>query len=135
MNKFEYALTMQLNTFAVWTDGVECGLQELQNEGVTIDKISETLSTVPFNPATKEILEYLASKNVTLMIASDANTFYIDQILRHFNINQYFSRIYTNAGIIKDGRLSVSRYSGPDQPHGCALCPLNLCKVLISLSK
>lgn len=119
----------KLKCFSVWTDGVASGLEELQEAGITVDQISETLSTVPFNPATKILIQYLSSNGITLMIASDANTFYIDQILRHFNIRKYFERIYSNQGTIINGKLKVSRYVPVDECHGCKLCPANLCKV------
>ena len=113
----------------MWTDAIASGLQELYNDGITIDQISQTLATIPFNQNTCRLLEYLSSKGVTMMIASDANTFYINEILRNFSIAQYFERIYTNQGAVVDGKLSVSRYISSDACHGCDLCPPNLCKV------
>ena len=66
-----------------------------------------------------------------MMIASDANTFYIKEILRNFNILHHFERIYTNAGNVKDGKLTLTRYVPPDSCHGCSRCPANLCKGVI----
>lgn len=128
LNSF-YLNWQKLKTYHVWTDAVSSGLEALQHAGVTVEQISQTLSSIPFNAKTKTLIEYLSSKGITLMIASDANTFYINEILRHFNILQYFERIFTNYGIIEDGKLTVSRYVPADTCHGCSQCPANLCKV------
>lgn len=118
-----------MKSFDVWTDGVASGLEELQESGVTVDQLSQTLSTVPFNPKTKCLIEYLSANGITMMIASDANTFYIDEILRHHNLRQYFERIYSNHGNVINGKLQVSRYVPVYECHGCKQCPANLCKV------
>jgi pyridoxal phosphate phosphatase PHOSPHO2 len=120
-----------LKTYTVWTDAVSCGLEELQDAGVTVQQISQVLLTVPFNIKTKSLIEYLSSKGLKIMIASDANTFYINEILSYFNILHHFERIYTNFGTIKDGKLKLARYVPVDSSHGCSRCPANLCKGII----
>ena len=130
LNIIYCCINLKLKTFTVWTDAIVSGIETLHADGITVEQISKSLSSIPFNPKTATLIKYLSSKGVTLMIASDANTFYIDEILRNFEIRQYFTRIYSNKGIIKDGKLIISRYVPADACHGCDQCPPNLCKVI-----
>lgn len=63
-----------------------------------------------------------------LRIVSDANYFFIETILEHFGIRECFNEINTNPNFVdKEGRLRISPHH--DFPHGCKLCPPNMCKV------
>lgn len=71
---------------------------------------------------------------VTLVIASDANTVFINQILEANGVDVgTFSRIYTNGGRWSpDDVLEVQPYQSVDAPHGCPrACPANMCKTSI----
>lgn len=44
-------------------------------------------------------------------------------------------KIITNPALFtEDGRLTLSPYQERDKPHGCNLCPPNLCKGSLTLS-
>lgn len=64
-----------------------------------------------------------------LKVASDSNQFYIKTILEHYEIYGCFSEIITNPAVVDKGRLRIFPYHGSSAPHGCDLCPSNLCKV------
>jgi len=66
-----------------------------------------------------------------LRIVSDANTFFIETILKHLGIREYFSEINTNPGYVnEEGRLRILPYHDFNKAsHGCSLCPPNMCKV------
>lgn len=70
-----------------------------------------------------------------LRIVSDANMFFIETILKHLGIREYFSEINTNPGYVdEEGRLRILPYHDFNKaPHGCSLCPPNMCKVYINL--
>lgn len=63
---------------------------------------------------------------------SDANTFFIETVLAHHGVLGCFSEIVTNpATVDADGRLRISPFhDSAAAPHGCSLCPDNMCKVL-----
>ncbi|KAK1297450.1 Inorganic pyrophosphatase 2 [Acorus calamus] len=69
-----------------------------------------------------------------LRIVSDANHFFIETILRHHGLFEYFSEINTNQSFIdEDGKLRIQPYHDfKSASHGCSNpCPPNMCKGLI----
>lgn len=71
-----------------------------------------------------------------LRIVSDANTFFIETVLKHLGVRECFSEINTNPGCVnQEGRLGILPYHDFNKsPHGCSLCPPNMCKVCASNS-
>ncbi|KAF9967627.1 hypothetical protein BGZ70_008839 [Mortierella alpina] len=114
-----------------WTDLQQRLLGELYDRGVSREDIERTLSQVPFAPEMIQALELMKSEGADLYILSDANTVYIDTVLKAYKIDHLFTRVITNpAEFDPRGRLNVVRFHGLDQaPHGCPLpCQPNLCK-------
>ena len=72
-----------------------------------------------------------------MRILSDANRFFIETILDHHGIKDYFTEIHTNTGYVDEvGRVRIfPHHDYTTTPHGCPnqLCPPNMCKVYISL--
>jgi pyridoxal phosphate phosphatase PHOSPHO2 len=66
-----------------------------------------------------------------LRIVSDANLFFIETILKHLGLRDYFSEINTNPSFVdEEGKLRIFPYHDfHTSPHGCSLCPPNMCKV------
>ena len=66
-----------------------------------------------------------------LRIVSDANTFFIETVLKHLGVRECFSEINTNPGFVDDEcKLRILPYHDfHSSPHGCTLCPANMCKV------
>ncbi|KAI9358627.1 putative phosphatase-domain-containing protein [Zopfochytrium polystomum] len=113
-----------------WTDLVDHCLGKLHEEDhVTRQQLVDTLATIPFSPAMLEVFQLVKSVGGDIIIISDANTFFIEEILKAKNARQYVSEIVTNPCAFDDaGRLRVRRrVTSP--PHGCdLLCAVNLCK-------
>ena len=59
--------------------------------------------------------------------------FFIETILKHLGIREYFSEINTNPGYVnEEGRLRIQPcHDFNKASHGCSLCPPNMCKVYI----
>lgn len=74
---------------------------------------------------------YMENFRCDLRILSDANQFFIEKILEHHDLLGCFSKIYTNPTFVDEqGRLRIFPYHDSTlSPHGCSLCPSNLCKV------
>lgn len=56
---------------------------------------------------------------------------FIEEFLKHHGIRGLFGKgVSTNGGVFtEDGRLDVQPYhTNQDVPHGCSLCPPNMCK-------
>ncbi|KAF9343523.1 hypothetical protein BGX34_006654, partial [Mortierella sp. NVP85] len=114
-----------------WTDLQDQLLGQLHNRGVTRQDLEKTLQKIPFTQEMITALRLMKSQGAELCILSDANTFYIDTILKAFGIDHLFSKIITNPAHFDDqGRLRVARFHGLDQePHRCPMpCHANLCK-------
>ncbi|KAF9339751.1 hypothetical protein BGZ91_004827 [Linnemannia elongata] len=116
-----------------WTDLQQRLLGELFDRGVSREDIERTLANIPFVPERIEALKLMKEHGSDLYILSDANTVYIETILKAYNIDNLFTGILTNpASFDSKGRLNVTRYHGLDkEPHKCPLpCEPNLCKGL-----
>ncbi|KAF9907491.1 hypothetical protein EC991_010872 [Linnemannia zychae] len=116
-----------------WTDLQQRLLGELFERGISREDIERTLSSIPFAPERIEALTLMKDQGSDLYILSDANTVYIETILKAYKIDHLFAGIITNpASFNLQGRLNVARYHGLDkQPHQCPLpCEPNLCKGL-----
>ncbi|CAN6441459.1 unnamed protein product [Victoria cruziana] len=106
---------------------------ELHEQGKTIEDIAERLKTAPLHPQIISAIKSAYSLGCDLRIVSDANMFYVETILKHHGLLECFSEINTNPGYVDDnGRLRILPYHNfHASPHGCALCPPNMCKGLI----
>lgn len=99
----------------------------LHQRGVSIDQIESCLASVPIEPALKGVLTDLSSKDVEFRVLSDANTMFIEVILKANGLDQAVSRIVTNPSSVSDGRLRVSPYHTTPHPPP-STSPPNLCK-------
>ncbi|KAF9917513.1 putative phosphatase phospho1 [Lobosporangium transversale] len=114
-----------------WTDLQDLLLGQMHQRGVTRQDLEKSLKEIPFAPEMIAALRLMKSQGAELCIISDANTFYIDTILKVHDLDQLFTKVITNPGHFdKDGRLRIKRYHDIDQePHGCSFpCHVNLCK-------
>jgi pyridoxal phosphate phosphatase PHOSPHO2 len=77
----------------------------------------------------RDALGLVSSKGNDVLIISDANTIYIDQISEEKQIKSYINHVITNpAHFDENGRLHIIRHTRDDQ-HNCIVgCPPNLCK-------
>ncbi|KAF9429220.1 hypothetical protein BGZ76_001644 [Entomortierella beljakovae] len=114
-----------------WTDLQDMLLGQLHERGITRQDLEKSLRDIPFTPEIIATLRLMKSQGAELCIISDANTFYIDTILKAHGLDSLFTTVITNpAHFDNQGRLHVSRYHGINkEPHGCSLlCHPNLCK-------
>ncbi|KAK7271954.1 hypothetical protein RJT34_28255 [Clitoria ternatea] len=116
-----------------WNTLMNRMMMELHSHGKTIEDIVQVLQRVPVHPRTLQAIKIAHAFGCDLRIVSDANTFFIDTILKHLEIRECFSGINTNPGYVnEEGRLMILPYHDFNKcPHGCALCPQNMCKGLI----
>ncbi|KAG5527781.1 hypothetical protein RHGRI_028653 [Rhododendron griersonianum] len=120
----------QLRRTLPWTTLMDRMMEELYSRGKTIEEITECLRRVPMNPRVISAIRKAHSlPRCELRIISDANQFFIETILKQFGLFDCFTEIVTNPSIIEGGRLRIFPYHS--SPHGCSLCPPNLCKGLV----
>lgn len=108
-------------------------MEELHSQGTKIQEIEECLKNIPLSHNTISAIKSAYASGCDLRIVSDANTFFIETILKHHEMLHCFSEINTNPSFVtEDGRLKILPYHDfKSSSHGCNLCPPNLCKGLI----
>jgi len=121
-----------------WTQLMDDLLQQLATDKphVTEEMIRQAVANVPVLSKMLDAMKLAGSQpNAVVAIVSDANTVYIESMLDHHGLATIVSEVITNpAAFETQGRrqsLRVRPYHDPQTPHGCALCPSNMCKGLI----
>ncbi|XP_034101453.2 uncharacterized protein LOC117566078 [Drosophila albomicans] len=112
-----------------WMTYIECLLGILQEQGVRVEEITESVRKLRTMPGMECLLRRLEKRPETdLCIISDANSYFIRQCLEANDLSDIFppSRIFTNtANVLENGKLQLAPYE--EQSH-CDRCPANLCK-------
>ncbi|KAK7268169.1 hypothetical protein RIF29_20859 [Crotalaria pallida] len=116
-----------------WNTLMDRMMMELHSHGKTIENIVEVLQKIPIHPRVIPAIKAAHASGCDLRVVSDANTFFIETILKHLGIRDCFSEINTNPGFVdEEGKLRILPYHDFNKcPHGCSLCPSNMCKGLI----
>ncbi|KAK6230607.1 hypothetical protein QUC31_002125 [Theobroma cacao] len=113
-----------------WNSLMDRMMKELHAQGKTIDDIAEVLKRVPIHlvPASKAA----HALGCELRIVSDRNVFFIETILDHLGLREYFSEINSNPDFVdEERRLRIFPYHDnfTKCSHGYNLCSPNMCKV------
>lgn len=112
-----------------WTDLCDWSVGELHKRGFQPSQMNCALRGVPFNAKMKNVFECLHQKGHDILIISDANTIYIDEISHEKGIKGFITNVITNpAKYNQDGRLEIKRHTTSQDAHSCSRCPPNLCK-------
>jgi pyridoxal phosphate phosphatase PHOSPHO2 len=116
-----------------WTRIVDEALVLAQDEhGVSKEALLHALSEVPVLEGMMGALREAHSAGAEVHIVSDASRAFIETFLRRHDLLGSVSSIHTNSSWMDaQGHLRVSAYHSATErggPHGCPLCPVNLCK-------
>ncbi|KAG6589983.1 Thiamine phosphate phosphatase-like protein [Cucurbita argyrosperma subsp. argyrosperma] len=115
-----------------WNSLMDTLMVELQSRGRTMRDIAECLEGAALHPRIVAAIKSAHSAGCDLRIISDANQFFIETILEHHGVLGCFSTINTNPTFVDgEGRLRILPYHNESSPHGCNLCPSNMCKGLV----
>ncbi|XWS72153.1 hypothetical protein CRYUN_Cryun02cG0015800 [Craigia yunnanensis] len=122
----------QLRSTLPWNSLMDRMMKELHSQGKTAEDITECLKRTLLHPRIAATIKSAYELGCDLKILSDANQFFIEKILEHHGLLGCFSKIYTNPSFVDGGRLRILPYHDSTlSPHGCSLCPSNLCKGLV----
>ncbi|XAR67642.1 Inorganic diphosphatase [Bertholletia excelsa] len=130
----------QLLPTVPWNALMDRMMKKLHSQGKSIEDVAEVLKRAPIHPRVVPAIKAatlwgtsLAPCLCDLRIVSDANRFFIETIVEHIGIKDCFSEINTNpTRVDEEGRLRIFPYIDfHSSPHGCDLCPPNMCKGLI----
>lgn len=116
-----------------WNSLMNRMMMELYSEGKTEEDIANCLKRCPLHPQIFAAIKSAQAHGCDLRIASDSNSFFIESILKHHGLLDCFSEITTNPSFVdEEGRLKILPYHDvTSSPHGCNLCPPNMCKGLV----
>lgn len=120
----------QLRQTLPWNSLMDRMMEELHLQGKTIEDIVNCLKRVPLHPQIVSAIKSAHALGCDLKVLSDANQFFIETILKNHGVYDCFLEIITNpTGVDEEGKLRIFPYHGSAvPPHGCNLCPPNLCK-------
>ena len=112
-----------------WTALMDWMAGELHAAGHTAADMQAALARLPVLPSALAALTLARQHGAEMRILSDANSVYIAWILDALGLADAFAAVVTNpAEAGADGRLRIRAHQPLDAPHGCPLCPTNLCK-------
>ncbi|GFY43894.1 hypothetical protein TNIN_344831 [Trichonephila inaurata madagascariensis] len=121
----------EIESLAKVTKGWTAYMRELfifmHKNNVSKDDYIRCLTQLPLVPGMQELLNQMhESGDCEIVILSDANSFFVHCILRHNQLNETISKVFTNpAEFDKDGCLQIREFQNQTS---CKRCPPNLCK-------
>jgi 2,3-diketo-5-methylthio-1-phosphopentane phosphatase len=111
-----------------WTELMDDVAGQLFDRGFKREDLERALCSIPYHPDMFAALKEASSLGFPSYIVSDANSFYIDTIVRHHGLTPYVTQIITNPSYFEDsGRLRIVKYSSKSE-HGCGRGCSNMCK-------
>ncbi|KAG7163230.1 probable phosphatase phospho2 [Homarus americanus] len=109
-----------------WTQYMGEVFKFLHRNGITEENMRSCLNEIHLTDGMKELLTGLPRDLTEFIIISDANSVFIDHILKHCELRDMFSELFTNpAQFDENGCLSIQMYHHQDW---CTLSTKNLCK-------
>jgi len=111
----------------------------MKDYNISRQDLAECLRGIPYFADTFESLKFAKESGALVIILSDANEFYISEILAEFDLAKYVDKIITNFSTFEilsekseqhQEILKILPYQDSLNPHSCSLCPVNLCKGL-----
>eukprot|EP00514_Thraustochytrium_sp_LLF1b_P010718 CAMPEP_0184558580 /NCGR_PEP_ID=MMETSP0199_2-20130426/45837_1 /TAXON_ID=1112570 /ORGANISM="Thraustochytrium sp., Strain LLF1b" /LENGTH=201 /DNA_ID=CAMNT_0026955819 /DNA_START=68 /DNA_END=669 /DNA_ORIENTATION=+ len=104
-----------------------------EDHGVDKSAIQECLANVPVLEGMLLAVKEAAQAGAQVYIVSDANEFFIKAFLEKEQLSDLVTHVTTNLSYTSgpNEHLRVKPYHQGPKPHGCELCPPNLCKGLV----
>ena len=113
--------------FDGWTIRMQEIFRQLHRHHIQKDDYTRNMQEIPLTNGFAQLIRYLHSlPNSQLIIASDSNLVFIDTILKHNQLDQAFTDIFTNPAYFRedDQCLIIEPYG----QQTCPTCPSNMCK-------
>ncbi|CAD5122067.1 unnamed protein product [Dimorphilus gyrociliatus] len=109
-----------------WNEYVGAVFAYLHSKGTSVDEIKKALYEVKLTAGMKQLLDLIKSEGLEAIIISDANSVFINELLKKFNLTETFSTVYTNPSKVEEnGLITISYYHKQDW---CDLSTVNMCK-------
>ncbi|PON96113.1 Pyridoxal phosphate phosphatase-related [Trema orientale] len=112
----------QLRLTMPWNSLMDRMMKELHERGKTIQEIAEVLKRTPIDPRIVPAIKAAYDLGCDLRIVSYANLFFVETILNHLELRDYFSEINTKSYsfVNEQGRLRILPFHDfSKSSHGC----------------
>lgn len=129
--QFDAASVMEdLRSRLPWNAMMDGLMEALHGRGIGLSDVEEALRRIPLQPEKICAIKNAHALGCELRIVSDANSFFIKTILDKYGVTSLFTEIHTNPACADGyGRLHIGPFHPlHETPHGCPLCPPNMCK-------
>jgi len=109
-----------------WTEFMNKVVTFVHSKGVSVDNIKNELSKLPLVYGFGDLLHYIKNNpQFDCIIVSDANSLFIETILKARGLLDCVTKIITNPAVVNDnGKIIIS----PCHSHTHETCPPNMCK-------
>ena len=116
---------IHLHSRSGWIEYMSKIFVYLQNIGITKHHILSCLEEIPFVNGLKDLFVNIKNLGGDIIIISDSNSVFINHILKHHNLDNMVSAVFTNKSYFEGDLLKICGYHEQDW---CSLSTSNLCK-------
>lgn len=139
------SLLSQIEMPANFVPATNAVLGEMHRRGISSEDILAALGRMgkDMPHPSRELLKWAAANGFDIRVLSDCNDIFISNVLNAAEVGCHVNEIITNQAFFKENSVSeedddaenfsqlvvMPRYNDAELgPHGCPLCPSNLCK-------
>lgn len=138
LTNYKYRYPDEIENCKCWTVRMNGVFKYLHAKyAITQVDYADCLKQIKIDDSMKKLLILLNSKGYKLIILSDANTFFIETILKENQLDHLFEAVFTNrAAFDQNGCLVVQQFNEffnqDGKPFECitGICAENICKGL-----
>jgi pyridoxal phosphate phosphatase PHOSPHO2 len=111
-----------------WTNGMNTEMGMLHGKGTTVQEIEEYLMSIKIERELSDAIKLASASGAIIHILSDANTWFIDVILRANGLSGTIARVCSNPVEFERGRVRILPFHTSPHPDPESTSPPNLCK-------
>ncbi|XP_022178348.1 probable phosphatase phospho2 isoform X2 [Myzus persicae] len=108
-----------------WTQYMQRVFDIIKTIKIPAEQIIDVVSLMRPNDGMPKLMRALYENNVDIIVASDSNTLFICNWLKHNKLSDTVSCIYTNPATIVDSVIKIVPYAVQNK---CNRCTTNMCK-------
>ncbi|XP_015366727.1 PREDICTED: probable phosphatase phospho2 isoform X1 [Diuraphis noxia] len=108
-----------------WTQYMQRVFDIIKTIEIPAEQIIDVVSLMRPNDGMPKLIRTLYENNVDIIVASDSNSLFIDNWLKHNKLSDIVSSIYTNPALIVNSAIKIEPYTFQ---HKCNWCTTNMCK-------
>jgi len=108
-----------------WTQYMQRVFDIIKTIEIPAEQVIDVVSLMRPNDGMPKLMRALYENNVDIIVASDSNSLFINNWLKHNKLSDIVSSIYTNPATIVDSVIKIEPYAVQTK---CEWCSMNMCK-------